>query len=310
MFWENVISSETLKVLYNYFKCPIVIGSVDMAPMTGGCYYFGNCKQYANECKYCPMFRFSIWRYAQKNFLTKKYNYNSIECVYACNTHIRFFAEKTCLFKIIKTKSALISDNIFHPQSRENCLHKLGISDNKQFIIMARYSIQKRKGFHIVKHCVDYLYSKITKNEAAKILLIIVGCKSELNPKDFPFDILNTGIIDSSTLAKVYSVSTVFLCPSTDDAGPSMINQSMKCGTPVISFNSGTAIDVVENGVSGYKVNIGDIKGLAESLYKLYCLPYSQYHSLRETTHQTSQKWNSAESYVKFVEDCHSLFRG
>ena len=309
LFWENIISSETLKILYEFYKCLIIIGSVDMAPMTGGCFYFGSCQEYANECRHCPMFRYSIWKYAHKNFLTKRSNYNSIELIYACNTHQKLFAERTGLFKFIKTKSTLISDKIFHLQSRNSCLDTLNINSNKSFIISARHSYEERKGFHIVKKCLEYLYNKISNEEAGKILLIIVGCKSELNPKEFPFDILNTGVVDSFTLAKVYSASNVFLCPSIDDAGPSMINQSMMCGTPVISFNSGTAIDVVEDGVSGYKVNIGDIIGFAERLYRLYCLSDSQYKLLRETTYQTSKKWNSSESYVKFVEDCYNLFR-
>lgn len=61
--------------------------------------------------------------------------------------------------------------------------------------------------------------------------------------------------------------------PSLEDSGPMMINQSVMCGTPMVTFNTGVAMDIVQNGKTGFRAELFNTEELAEAIYKMLCLP-------------------------------------
>jgi len=69
----------------------------------------------------------------------------------------------------------------------------------------------------------------------------------------------------------------VFLCPSIEDSGPLMINESIMCGTPVVSFDMGVAPDLVHTGKTGYRATLKDSEDLARGIYKLLNLSDTEY---------------------------------
>ena len=91
----------------------------------------------------------------------------------------------------------------------------------------------------------------------------------------------------------------MFLNPSTDDAGPSMVNQSIMCGTPVVSFNLGTAVDVIENGISGFKTDDISPEGFYRTLEKaIRSLIEGSNPSIRETTRATALRHNTSAVFA------------
>ena len=48
-----------------------------------------------------------------------------------------------------------------------------------------------------------------------------------------------------------------------------MINESILCGTPVVSFDMGVAPDLVHTGRTGYRARLKDSADLAVGLYQL-----------------------------------------
>ena len=83
------------------------------------------------------------------------------------------------------------------------------------------------------------------------------------------------------------------MSPSIGDAGPSTVNQSICCGTPVVAFEIGTAIDVIENGISGYRAAFKDVDDYAHGIESIITLNEQVYIKLRETTREMGLKKNS-----------------
>lgn len=311
LFWYNVFSSYTLRLLYERYKCLIVLISVDMAPMTGGCFYFGNCKNYQRECKNCPAVSGLIYNFAHHNFLNKKKNYSSIKMVYVCNTYMKSFAERTGLFKNIVTQSTLINPQTFHPIDRSECIRELNLPQEKTFIVSVRYSATEyRKGYEYAVSAMNYFYSQLSDGERKAVLILLLGGNVDSVYSSFDFDVHCFGHLDVSSLVKVYNASSVFLCPSIDDAGPSMVNQAMMCGTPVVSFDSGTAKDVVVDGFSGFKVPLFDSKALGEGVHAIYKMDNSEYIELRKNTLTVAYQWNHPTVFVKSIESIYKKYRG
>ena len=82
------------------------------------------------------------------------------------------------------------------------------------------------------------------------------------------------------TLAKVYQAADIFVCPSIEDSGPMMINESIMSGTPVVSFNMGVAADLVQSDKTGYIANLADSKDLAKGIHKIFSATKPEYQSL------------------------------
>jgi hypothetical protein len=80
------------------------------------------------------------------------------------------------------------------------------------------------------------------------------------------------------------------------------------CGTPVVSFDSGTAIDVIYNGRSGFKVPLKDTKAFGDAIRQLFLMSDVEFDALRVTTREVALQWNSPLAFVKQVENVYNLF--
>ena len=136
---------------------------------------------------------------------------------------------------------------------------------------------------------------------------MLAGKTEDKNESGFSIDTLYTGLLSKQDLIKAYNASNIFLSPSIDDAGPPMVNQSIMCATPVVCFEIGTAIDVIENGVSGYKVGIKDYKAFGDAIYTIYNMPAEEYGRLCDSTHKMAMEHDSLETFAQMIENTWQL---
>ena len=297
LYWQYMLTTESLKAIYLKLKCPIIIFSVDMCTFTGGCNSFKNCRNFQQGCGYCPALNSSDKNdQTHKNFLIKKNNYNSINYAICFNTWMSNFAITTGLF---------IPDRIIY--ERQECRNLLNIPQDKKFVLFTR-SVMKdfrvAKGFDYLVRSVNLFADSLPNQEKESVLLIFVGA-SKLEESEralFNVDVKELGFVSDDELIHAFSASNVFLSPSIDDAGPSMVNQSIMCGVPVICFNIGTALDVITNGISGYKVPLGDYEEYAKAIRTVYDLPSKEYDKLCNNTRSMALKHNSLKSFSDMIE--------
>ncbi len=78
-----------------------------------------------------------------------------------------------------------------------------------------------------------------------------------------------SGRIDNADIPALYSAADCVLNPSTVDNMPISILESFASGVPVVSTNAGGIPDMVENGVTGLLVAIGDDAAMAQAVLRV-----------------------------------------
>lgn len=305
LWWFDFINSTALKEIYNKLHCPIMILSIDMAPVTGGCFYFNACRRFERECGKCIAIGSDDSNdFTHRNYLVKRDNYAAINCAFLGNSWMNEFALRSGLFpkKNIFKIGCIIDENEFIPADRRELRSELGLAHDS-IILLARSSKELRKGARFIIHAINTLPERFT--ERCSIVLVSIGdecLREHIQNKHIRHEYM--GRIDRKALIKLYQISDFFLSPSIDDAGPSMVNQSQMCGTPVVCFNNGTAVDVVINGQSGFKTDDISEKGFSEILYRaidMACNDKVSYDELRVTTRSTALMTSSKARFQENI---------
>lgn len=300
LWWFDFINSTSLKAIYDKLHCPIMIISIDMAPITGGCFYFYNCRRFLDGCGKCPAIKSERPNdFSNKNYLIKKANYQSINCAFLGNSWMNDFAQKSKLFpasKIFKI-GCIIDENKFKPIEQRSVREELGLSTNA-IVLLARSSKELRKGARFVISAIGHLSKSISNQQS--ITLLSIGDDFIMNHLDSSSVCHKyLGRVTRKQLIKLYQAADLFLSPSVDDAGPSMINQAQMCGTPVVCFNNGSAVDVVINGESGFKTDDVSEQGFADVLeMAIKCISNStDKRELRNSTREIAIRTSSNKSF-------------
>ena len=175
LFWEDMLNSTSLKAIYEKLKCPILIYSPDMAPMTGGCYYFGKCTNFTTGCGKCPALNSKdINDISFKNFSIKKDNYYNINCAFLGNTWMNQFAISSGLFKQVYKVEIIIDEDIFFQNKKSVIRKELSISDY-QFVILLRSIQVARKGIIDSLQAIKIFLTKISIQQRKRVLIISIG---------------------------------------------------------------------------------------------------------------------------------------
>lgn len=309
LFWQGMLSSQSLLDIYRETKTPIIIQPVDMFPITGGCYYPGDCKKYLDGCKNCPVYTsLQAKKQIEKNWLLKQKIYSEINCAFTSNSYILSKISGSGMLKGVPLnfKSIVINEDIFKQREISSTRKRLEIPENKKFIIMSRIvpftPEHDRKGIKYLIGAINHFSDELSPIEAEKVLLLVVGRGGKELATKVNIDTLDLGIVDLNKLIDAYSVATLFISTTFDDAGPSMVNQSIMCSTPVLCYDIGTAIDVIKHKINGYKADIHNEDGLTKGLQFFYNLTDEEYLECRENTRKIALQYNSLKAYSNAIE--------
>jgi|GEM_PF-884485 len=300
--WQDMITSVSLEAIFQKLKVPILLYAGDMLPFTGGCYYFGDCRRFTMGCGCCPILGSNNANdLTHTNYLLKKSVYSSVPCVFMGNTYLNEFASQSMLFpeSQIALTALVLNEKEFIPQNVNESRRYLKIPRTKNFIIFSRFAgiDYAVKGYSYMVEAVNHFAESISSDQLGNVLLILAGEKDKDFEKSFKVDVLNLGMLSKEDLIKAYSASTIFLSSSIDEAGPSMLNQSMMCGTPVVSFDVGAAKDMTENGVTGYKARFKDVHDLSRGVGMIHSLLETDYEVMRQNCRKKALEMNSYKAF-------------
>lgn len=260
--------------LRKHTKAKIVISLIDQAPLTGGCHYPNDCKQYRIGCIDCPMSSSTYFKHCiQKNFQYKKHYLPNNLLVWVASTGDEEIVKNSLLYKnqkVIKNLLTIDSD-LFIPSSNIAAKSLWGIHPDKKVILSGSSHINEpRKG-------IWYLVEALKKIKNNNFVLLLVG---KDRPAGIECDVVHTGYLTQEKLVSAYQAADVFVCPSIADSGPLMINQAIMVGTPVVSFPIGVSKDLVHNGETGYLAMLGNSDDLAKGVDTILGLSEEKYQEL------------------------------
>lgn len=142
-------------------------------------------------------------------------------------------------------------------------------------------------------------YESLSEAERKKIFLILAGKAEKEIAKSIKFDYKLFGYVNSEKLIQLYQASDAFLSGSVIDADPMMVNQAMSCGVPVITFNTGIAIDVVYCKNTGYCAKDFSSQAFTDGIKWWYNLSEEDYFEISNNCRELAIKMTSYEATVK-----------
>lgn len=279
---SKFVNLKVIKELQDYYKVPVYWYLMDMAPFTGGCHYAWDCDGYKNSCENCP----AILNKRSKKIAVKTLNYKSsilsqmeVE-ILSPTSLLTEQSSSSSLFKGLRTHflPIAVDQDIFKPMQKTEVRSNYNIPLDKKVIYFGTSNIhERRKGYQYLKEALMHLSKSADPSNS---IIVTAGVTNKVNElfaetgiKHHHLGYLRGDI----ALAEAYNVSDVFISPSIEDSGPMMLNESMMCGIPIVSFKMGVAVDLVEDGVTGYKVELRDSKALATSIMKILSLKDKEY---------------------------------
>ncbi|MGC1245862.1 MAG: glycosyltransferase [Spirulinaceae cyanobacterium] len=91
--------------------------------------------------------------------------------------------------------------------------------------------------------------------------------QGDFSSEEFGLKSFNLGYLTSELeKAIAYSAADVFVLPTRHDNLPLVLQESMACGTPLVSFDVGGVSELVRTGVTGYLANPEDAQDLCRNI--------------------------------------------
>lgn len=313
LFWQGLITTQSILDIYNKLKVPILLLTVDMFPLTGGCNYFWECTNFMDNCGLCPGLKSkNIHDITSINHSIKRHNYEKIECAYLGNTWMNSYASKSPFFKdqLIQKVLLVVNESVYKPNDKQLLRKKFNIDDDKKFILFAGAGSIKnvRKGFEYLVKSINLFFDNLPNQDKSNVLLLLSGTPQFDIQSSFDIEVKQLGVLDYQTLADAYAVSNVFLSTSILDAGPSMINQSLMCGTPVVAFKMGVAIDLVISKTTGYCAKYKDLGDYVSGIEYIYGLNEQEKESMSKSCRDLALSTYSYPIFADNIENSYLNF--
>lgn len=310
LFAKDFINIKNIYELYQKTNSPVLWVMFDMAPLTGGCHYAWDCEGYKKSCGNCPgLFSANPFDITYRNLVYKKSFIDKTDIQIIAGSEWQYRqAEDSSLFKDKIIHKILISVDpaVFKPGDKLEIRTKLGIPPDKKVIFFGALGLNSaRKGMKYLLESLTILKEMIKPDDEIgnKIFLLTAGYGFEKIKGYLPFEFKNLGLLDNTYgIASCYQAADIFICPSIEDSGPTMINQSLMCGTPVVAFKMGVASDLVKTGETGYLARIKDSKDLAQGVFNTLMLNRADFDKLSENCRNLALKLYSPEVQINKFE--------
>jgi len=292
-------------LLFEYLKNkqkPVIWTLHDCWAFTGHCshYDYIGCDKWQNECYKCPQkSRYPasfIFDNSLENFRLKKKYFTSLDnlIIVTPSNWLANEVQKSFLAKYdIRVIYNGIDLNVFKPV-KSDFRKKYNLED--KFLILGVANVwEERKGFdyfielsHILKSNEVIILVGLNDKQLQKLPKNIIGIKRTQNQKE---------------LVQIYSNVDVFVNPTLEDNFPTTNLESLACGTPVVTFDSGGSSEtidencgkVVEKGDLDklYKA-IGEVKKNGKDFYRNHCIDRAKKYFDKEMM---------IEKYVKLYKE-------
>lgn len=239
-----------MEVLFNYIRennIKLVSTLHCCWDFTGHCCYFdyAGCEQWRTGCENCSQKktypRSSFLDNTNRNYIRKMKLYNSIDnCIIVTPSEwLANLARESFLKKhdILVINNG-VDINKFKFSFDENVLNKYGININKKNILCVASIWDRRKGLEDV--------IELSRHIDDSFKIIVVGV-NENQIKSLPPSIIAIKRTnDIHELTVLYSVATILFNPTYEDNYPTVNLESIACGTPVVTYNTGGSGEIIK----------------------------------------------------------------
>ncbi len=244
----------------------------DMWGFTGHCAYSYDCDRWQIGCGYCPYPQEypeisrdnTAWEWKLKHWLYQRSNLTIVTPSYWLGEQVQKSILKHCPLEVIPYGIDL---EVYQPISPSIARAALGISHYKNVLLFGVENLTyRRKGGDLLLRSLQSLPSTLKQ----ETVLITFGNSSDKITQMVGIPTLNLGYLESDRLkALSYSAADLTLFPTRADNLPLVLQESLACGTPVISFHVGGVPELIESGKTGYLAEPENIEQFTQGILEL-----------------------------------------
>jgi len=251
---------------------PAVFTLHDMWSFTGHCAYSYDCDRWKTGCGKCPYpdtypaiqrdntrleWRLKNWVYSRSNLtIVTPSRWLTEQAKQSMLNHF-----------LIHHIPYGIDTEAYQPLDPDQSRSLLGIPTGKKVLMFGAASLtDTRKGGDLLLKALSSL-PEFLKSET---VLLTLGDGGEAIAQTVGMQTLNLGYVSSDRLKSVaYSAADLFIFPTRADNLPLVLQESMACGTPMVSFKIGGVPDLVRPGITGYLATPEDAKDFCSGIVQL-----------------------------------------
>ena len=298
------------KILFDYLSkanIPVVWTLHDCWNFTGHCAHFDfhGCEKWKSGCYECPLKKdypgSFVLQNSKRNYLLKKFFFTSLSdltLVPVSNWLANLVNEsffKDCPNIRIQTIYNGVDIDVFKPESFvviKSLKERLGISEKKVLLGCAvPFGVKKGYG--------DFLELREKLDDSYAIVMVGVSQKQKE-------EVCSKGIIGISRtqnvqeLVNYYSMSDLFINLTYSDTFPTTNLESLACGTPVLTYDTGGSVESVDER-TGVVVKKGNMNVLVETI-KLFTSKLKNSDACRKRAVSLYDKRDKYQEYIDLYE--------
>ena len=288
-----------IEILFNFlkeYKKPVIWTLHDCWSFTGHCAHFDliGCTKWKTQCYNCPIHREypkSFTDNSRHVYKLKKQLFTGVENL-TIVTPSQWLADlvKQSFLKdhTIRIINNGINLDVFKPI--ENDIKIKYQCENKYLILGVAFGWGKKKGLDIFIE----LAKRLDEN---KYKIMLVGTDEHID-KDLPDNIISIHRTQNQNeLAEIYSAADLFVNPTREDTYPTVNMESLACGTPVLTFNTGGSPEIIDE-TCGMVVEKDDI----DSMYNEIINICENNVFTKEMCLRKSRMFDKNEKYRNYIE--------
>lgn len=255
-----------VKQLFRYIKkhnIPVVWTLHDCWILTGHCFYYdiAGCHKWQTRCHHCPQKGTALVDASSFLYNRKKQLFHDVQNM-TLVTPSQWLADEVALSHLKDFPTKVINNGIdlsvFRPVE-SSFRFQYGL-ENKTILLGVAFDWGYRKGLDI--------FIELAKRLDNTYKIVLVGTNDTVD-EQLPSSILSIHKTNNQTeLAEIYSTANLFVNPTREDNFPTVNIESLACGTPVLTFNTGGSPEIIDE-TSGSVVDVNDIDALEREIYRI-----------------------------------------
>ncbi|WP_019499457.1 glycosyltransferase family 4 protein [Pseudanabaena sp. PCC 6802] len=280
---------------------PAIFTLHDMWSFTGHCAYSFDCDRWKVGCGKCPypntypeVKHDSTWlEWKLKDWVFSRSNLTIV-------TPSRWLAEQSKASMLRRFPIHHIPNgsdmSSYQPLDSGLSRRELGLPENKKILLFGVESLKDlRKGGDLLLEALQ----RLPETLKSEIVLLTFGYGGEAIAASVGVPTLNLGYISSDRIKAIaYSASDLFLFPTRNDNLPLVLQESMACGTPMVSFKIGGVPELVRPDITGYLAQPEDARDFCNGIMHLL-EDKEKLQQLRQNCRQIAVDEYSIERQVK-----------
>jgi glycosyltransferase involved in cell wall biosynthesis len=269
---RHLLPVADIAAVHERYRRPLVWLLHSMAPFTGGCNYTLGCERYTAHCGSCPQLGGDDERDLSRTiWLRKDRLLRGVPLTFvAPSREVAAAASRSSLFggNRIEVIPNPVDARVYRPTDRAVARQLLGLPDRARIVAIA--AVGWENAFKGVDLLAEALRLLAEGSVSSSVFVAVAGSGGDQLLASVGLRGRSLGRLnDDVTMALFYAAADVFVCSSRAETGPQTIPEALLCGTPVVSFPVGSAIDLLGDGAAGYLARAEDPSDLATGIVEV-----------------------------------------